>query len=861
MRTNLIQSYIYDSNASKRYNSDNAKKNFDVNKELNNRTFIKPLQSNGHLVSNSIFDAPAEFLRDVKYNAKALKHSIQGTAKDKELGNLNDMGMKLGGLAIASYLFTMKQTPLVKLMEFVGFGTFFAAMNIWPKLALQLPAYLIHGFNIRQEYRDNYGTKKPVFLDHQFIPWDLYSDEQINKIGNRLGVPKDMKNRRDYIQEKMRKIALQNNTMWMLTSGFATPIMSALLCDAMQKPIANYLAKKNNAKADDLLEHFHDYAMKYDFSAKNAGLSSLLEENKGKPLSSELISKIAKTVSAGTDTITANAIDRDFQNILKPNGFDISRNTFEQIGEKLMRIILKSENAQELKDFVPSADEIIEKLEQDEKEIFKSGKTKSNVIDFSEYVKALYNATEEKIDNFANAHSDKNMKKVRFTFDRIINSASENGDFNIVKIFKSTASGLLSDDVINKVKSVNEVINNFIARQNVLDKYAYMKSAQAPETSLANSWNDFLSDDMLKTLGITEKEIKQTRMDSKLVHDLIRSKFEDIVADESKYNQVIKTINDKLCKLEYETKFSVFDRNNANSENPYKVSVDSTFDKASGDLKSLGMKFTPQRLNGYEAQDCHTLKDLQFSFVQDRVRGVKSSFYRILNTLDMFKRISSVDYEEGLFKNIPRQVKEELVEMCKELLLGGHAADYSVKFYYPRNSELNPSLPDKDARDAHFASLEKENGKIVYKFVGQKPVDELVDMPYDTEFYKKAMSLMYTQNLHDDTYNRIKDSTFYENFIKYRNEMYAVHGGDRYFAKPSHIADWGEKTSTTEYRFQLLGTSLDDMFTKLFSSKYNSKKWMNMFGGLGLALLGITVLSQFFMGRMPDEKKSAGGNK
>ena len=43
-----------------------------------------------------------------------------GKANDHELGRLNDIGMKLGGLAIAGYLFTKKQTPLTKVMEFVG---------------------------------------------------------------------------------------------------------------------------------------------------------------------------------------------------------------------------------------------------------------------------------------------------------------------------------------------------------------------------------------------------------------------------------------------------------------------------------------------------------------------------------------------------------------------------------------------------------------------------------------------------------------------------------------------------------------------------------------------------------------------
>ena len=94
MRTNLIQSYLQNNTqAVQQYRADNVKKNFDVNKELSNRTFIKPLPSNGHLVRNSLFDLPSEIFRDIKYDAKAFHHSVKGKANDNELGRLNDLGI------------------------------------------------------------------------------------------------------------------------------------------------------------------------------------------------------------------------------------------------------------------------------------------------------------------------------------------------------------------------------------------------------------------------------------------------------------------------------------------------------------------------------------------------------------------------------------------------------------------------------------------------------------------------------------------------------------------------------------------------------------------------------------------------
>ena len=313
MRTNLIQSYLTNNSAVQQYNSDKIVKDFDVNKELANRTFIKPLPSNGKLVKKNLFYAPAELFKDMRYDMKALGHSIKGEANDHELGRLNDLGMKLGGLGIATYLYARKATPLTKIMEFVGLGSFFAAMDIWPKLALQLPAYLVHGFDIRQQYEDNYGRKKPVFLDHQFIPWDLYSDEEINKIGDRLRVPKDIPNRREFIQEKMRKIALQNNTMWMLTAGFATPIMSALICNALTAPIQKHQDGQINRQAEGLLVHFNDEIAKYDISERTTAFSKLLDDNLGKPVSGELFEQIHSNLSRGLDPVVATSLRTDLE--------------------------------------------------------------------------------------------------------------------------------------------------------------------------------------------------------------------------------------------------------------------------------------------------------------------------------------------------------------------------------------------------------------------------------------------------------------------------------------------------------------------------------------------------------------------
>ena len=194
MTSNLIQNYIMhkpagiyqpEANTGRKSDTQKHKKpvpHFDIRHELNNKEFIKPLKGKGRLLNENLINTPALMVKDIIYDAKAFKHAVKGEANDHELGKLNDVGLLLGGLAIAGYLATKKPTGMTKGMEFVGLGSFLASMAIWPKIAIQLPAYLIHGVNVQKEYEDSFGRKKPFYQDPQLIPWDLYSDDEIQKI-------------------------------------------------------------------------------------------------------------------------------------------------------------------------------------------------------------------------------------------------------------------------------------------------------------------------------------------------------------------------------------------------------------------------------------------------------------------------------------------------------------------------------------------------------------------------------------------------------------------------------------------------------------------------------------------------------
>ncbi len=846
MKTNLIQSYIQGTPLIQQYNSRKAEDNFDVHKELATRTFIKPLPSNGHLVQNTIFDVPSEIYNDIKYNFKALKHSINGEANDHELGYLNDMGMKFGGLAIASYLFARKSTPLTKVMEFVGLGSFFAAMDIWPKLALQLPAYLIHGVDVRQKYVDNYGRKKLFYQDHQFIPWNLYSDEEINKIGDKMGVPKDMKNRRDFIQEKMRKIALQNNTLWMLTSGFATPIMSALICNALEKPITNYQREKQIKKADELLKNFPQEIKKYSFDKNAEKLNLLLDNNVSKNLTPETVNDIVKTMTEGLDAVTACAVEKDIKNILPSmEVFNVN----SEAAVKIQNLFIKNFAPLNLSSEISAR--IIPDINAIENTFNEQGLLTDGVKDFSEHIKAVQSLLERNIQKFTEENPNNPLNNKLTLFRKKLIHSVIHGDDSALKItLKSKHSAVLSEDIKLKLKDTLKIINDLKSKNIVLDQYAYIKYAQAPETVLADDWNS-ISRNLLKPLGITEKEIKDTRYDRKLVAKLLRDKFDAIVSSDSKYFEVINSIQKELSKL---PQIRIFEGEGEQEigDGAFKEKVVSTFKEASESLKKYGMNSTAEALAGFDEQGTTSLKHIYLKFVDDRILGVKSSFYRILNTLDVYRRIAKVENVDFVLNStMPREVKEELVELCKNLLISAHASDYATKFYSRRNVELNPQNKAPD----FYSQIETHEGKVVNRYLGTHKPEELAELSNDRKFFEAAMKLMYDGELHPDTMNGIKDSVFKQDFLNYRKEVLKYLGGDKYFAKPNHLVNGEVHPSSSLLRMLLLGSAPDEMISKLCRQRYNSTKWLKIFGTLGASLLGVTVLAQFFTGRMPKSSK------
>lgn len=834
MTTNLIQNYIntganrLQTPQPKVQQAQKPKPNFDIEQELNNRTFIKPLPSKGRLLNGNIFNAPAIMVKDALYDAKAFKHAMRGKANDHELGRLNDVGLKLGGLAIAGYLFTKKQTPVTKGMEFVGLASFLASMALWPKIAIQLPAYLIHGVNVQKQYEDSFGRKKTFYQDPQFIPWDLYSDKEIDKMGDRLRVPKNIPNRRDAIQEKMKKIAIQNNTLWMLTAGFATPVMSALICNQTEPYLAKWLNKKQNENADKILTNLDEYATKYQTNNAKNNIENIISTFKDKPVNDELIEQIANSFD-GMDSVTAESFKQDLRELMTTKTFSITQDTAKSISENLVAQLKAKHIAPDAINAIVPNNDLMWKLFEE-----------NNFVNANADDRALKQISDKILQtiqqNVAIYNQGKSeAEQVDFEYIKKLIRNNKTEKHPIKSVFARSTSATFNSNIQEQLRSIATAFDSFNAKTNALNQYAVTKVGSAPETVIANYWNN-ISKDLLTTLGINYKEIEKVRFDRNLTGELLRGKIEQIVSDDNLYKKVMTDLVSKVGDLDMEVKPSDIIT--------YDEKVDSLFDDFGRLLRDKNFSRTSKAIVGTNEHDkTGTLKNIQKSFASERLLSVKSSFYRLINTLDFYRRIAKNVNNIDVLKMYPREVREELIELCKIITLQGHSSDNATKFYMLRNPH-----PADDMSD-----IVVQGGKVQNKYLGKNGLNSVTDIPNDKFFYQRAMQLMFEDKMDNITSEVLGNNIIRQDFEGYREKVLNIIGGENYFAKPRHKIRPTNETGS-ELKFLLTGIAPDELFFKAGQQAFNTKKWLKIFGTFGGALLGVTVLAQFFFGKMPNKK-------
>lgn len=773
---------------------------------IKTQQYIKPQGAKGKLVSSSIFPN----VKDTKYNFNALKHGLTGKANDHELGKLNDVGMKVGALALAGYLATQKATPKTKLMEFVGLATFFGAMKLWPKLAIGAPAKAIHGFDPTQEYEDSFGRKKPFFQDAQYQPWDVYSNEQLQKIGDKMGVDKNAQDRNDLTKSNMTKIATKNNTLWMITAGIASAVFSALACNKAEKVIDPALDKVNNEKADKLLQNFDTEAQKRMTSASKdmqKDLDKIFEENKGKTVDNKLIEKISGRLAKGLDPVTEEGVKEDMQNILMNGKSLVNEGLAEKISNGSKKVLAQKFSEEQVAKIVPSKEEIVKHF--NDNQMMGREVNEDEAMNVRSSVSQLFLAKAKE-----QGMSTEKLKTIKKGVALVADKA-----------LKSNSASVLDENAMKKVSEIGKAMSELQAKDSVLDDYAQAKVADKPETVIANYWNK-TSTSIVKSLGIDFKEMEKVRNNRQLVQGLVRNKMEEVTSDDAKYQKAIGEMANNIAELDKKIK--------PEDTRKYVDLVGKTYDDAAGNLYNQGMEATANKLTALSVGGKGSLKRVKQVYFEERVAGVKNSFSRMINTMDVYRRISKGEVPKD---GSAREVKEAMLELVKQTTLQGHSSDHSIKFYFNRSQDNSTNVDRSD--------VEIKDGKVVNKYFKE---GKGVDVPEDYGFYQKAMNFMYNSPMDKDTVEAIKKAGIEKDVNKYNSEVYNKIGSADYFTKPNHKTT-GDQGASSEYKFLLLGVAPDEMMTKTVQQSYNSQKWGKTFGTVGAVLTGLTVAAQFLFGK------------
>ncbi len=773
---------------------------------IKTQQYIKPQGAKGKLVSSSIFPN----VKDTKYNFNALKHGLTGKANDHELGKLNDVGMKVGALALAGYLATQKATPKTKLMEFVGLATFFGAMKLWPKLAIGAPAKAIHGFDPTQEYEDSFGRKKPFFQDAQYQPWDVYSNEQLQKIGDKMGVDKNAQDRNDLTKSNMTKIATKNNTLWMITAGIASAVFSALACNKAEKVIDPALDKVNNEKADKLLQNFDTEAQKRMTSASKdmqKDLDKIFEENKGKTVDNKLIEKISGRLAKSLDPVTEEGVKEDMQNILMNGKSLVNEGLAEKISNGSKKVLAQKFSEEQVAKIVPSKEEIVKHF--NDNQMMGREVNEDEAMNVRSSVSQLFLAKAKE-----QGMSTEKLKTIKKGVALVADKA-----------LKSNSASVLDENAMKKVSEIGKAMSELQAKDSVLDDYAQAKVADKPETVIANYWNK-TSTSIVKSLGIDFKEMEKVRNNRQLVQGLVRNKMEEVTSDDAKYQKAIGEMANNIAELDKKIK--------PEDTRKYVDLVGKTYDDAAGNLYNQGMEATANKLTALSVGGKGSLKRVKQVYFEERVAGVKNSFSRMINTMDVYRRISKGEVPKD---GSAREVKEAMLELVKQTTLQGHSSDHSIKFYFNRSQDNSTNVDRSD--------VEIKDGKVVNKYFKD---GKGVDVPEDYGFYQKAMNFMYNSPMDKDTVEAIKKAGIEKDVNKYNSEVYNKIGSADYFTKPNHKTT-GDQGASSEYKFLLLGVAPDEMMTKTVQQSYNSQKWGKTFGTVGAVLTGLTVAAQFLFGK------------
>ncbi len=845
---------------------------------VNTQGKVKPLEDKGRLLPSRIFGSPVEYVKDLKKDIVNIGRAANGKANDHELGRINDVAMKLGSLALATYLFIKNPLKLSKTMEFVGFGTFFGAMALWPKLAIQAPIKARTGVDVHQKYIDSQDRKKMLFQDPQYDLTDLYSREDLDKMGKKLKVAKNLPDRDRFIKQRAKKTAVQANTLWMLTAGFASPVMSALACNALETPIDEAFERSALKKTEQALKSGKVSGFIKNLSSSNTDvLQKFLEQNAGKEVTEEMIDKIVYELLPDVNSADLTmSIKKSIQDLVRRSNNNSSAMSFEFVSNAL-------------KDILP--ENFMASLQLKEKEALNDAITKGSVSDIANIIGNLL----EKSGQLPVRQKAKKLQQITGKL------ASET----------QAASPVTLDKISSQITKLGDSLKEFVSGRKLVDDFINARVGDKSGTYIANHWNRVCKK-LFKKLKFSQKdllELQKGNMDIFIEKLTALSKAEGKDGVESLLNELLTLMND------YEEKAG--NKLVEGVENNFRRICENTAASLSeGNYKSLSDKIFKKYTEASIEEVASNVEEIctKIGMHKDEIDALSKSFKSklkaedIKGAIELLKNNSTlmdekfkdqIDYNkiQELYNKL-MAVKRDTVEntvnqMAAERALGAKSSLYrliqSIDILNPNNKSLledriktsYKKIKNTDADDKVVASLYETIKKVLLEATPTDYVEKFMTskINMDADEYRIISDVLFDKA--DDVILLTKPSggkealKSFNAYIKdfrlkvwnWVNDM-TPDLKDRVSKElTKDMKDVATKDVPKTYganaveRSNFIGKSVKDYMQESASKIYNSKKWLKIFGTSMAVLVGVTLVAGLFFGRKSKIEKELEENK
>lgn len=593
------------------------------------RTHVKAYAPKGKLLEPDTISLS----RDAE-SIKFFADGIKGKGNDYSIGRINDVTIKLAGIGIAAMIATSKGSPLRKTMEFVGLGTWLAAMHWWPKLAINKPLKYLKGVDLDLEYQNSAGQKKKFYQDPQFMCWDLMSDEEIHKMGDKLGVPRNIENRRKAVENKARQVAVQGNTLGLLTAGFATPLISALVADKIDKKILlNAAPAINDARADKMASQMRE---RIADDVTNSETIEFIKRKVTADMPDSAKEEIKTALKAKSEDITLrNAIDKTVDRIFQDRqNVSSTINATEDLHVGLAKIIDEKNVTAEL------VEEIKKSLLKYDSKIT----TRNIGLYLDEMEEFLLNNTKYDLEDI--------REKVVPQIKKYLTSQRE-------LVVKSP------DEIVGQLVEMSKMIDLYDKKVYKDFENGFFKLIGTGETSVnAKLWRQ-MGKDMTKALNISDKNLEAIVKDIYSVTDdgklidrttVLSNIFDDIISDSNKLNSTVKKLGEIATKVYQQNEKHVL----------FSLEYLDSMQQALSKTSTVG------NLDEF-SQMMKVLLSVQRQNVLKNYIGNNETVFspiRVLNSLRQAKNLSEAIAVE---KGIPA---EEVFASLKKIILSGQSTDY-----------------------------------------------------------------------------------------------------------------------------------------------------------------------------------------